>query len=91
MARIDLWADTANDLGGSAEIAVAVLTAPLRSMFRRLGLRLHEIAAARPERLGASAQQWGSYYQLDPVICAGFISEGQDRLARIVRHRNRAA
>ncbi len=33
-----LWARTANDLGHDAEIAVAVLTAPLRKMFSRLGV-----------------------------------------------------
>lgn len=91
MAMIGLWADAANDLGNDAEIAVAVLTAPLRSMFRRLGLRLHVIGEARAERLGQAASQWGSYYQLEPVICAGLIAEGQDRLAKILQRRSRVA
>ncbi len=91
LAMIALWADAANDLGGEAEIAVAVLTAPLRSMFRRLGVTLHEIGPANPERLGADAEQWGDYYRLDPVICAGFITEGQQRLARIAARQARAA
>jgi hypothetical protein len=90
-AMVALWADAANDLGGDAEIAVAVLTAPLRAMFRRLGLTLHEIAPADPARLGDEAAQWGGYYQLDPMICAGFISEGQQKLARIAARRARAA
>lgn len=85
LAMIALWADAANDLGGDAEIAVAVLTAPLRSMFRRLNVKIHEIVPARAERLGEAASEWGSYYRLDPVVCAGFIAEGQERLARLVR------
>ena len=91
MAMISLWAEAANDLGSEAEIAVAVLTAPLRSMFRRLGVTLYEIAPARPERLGEKAEQWGAYYQLEPMVCAGFIAEGQQRLARLITRRGRAA
>ena len=90
LAMIGLWAEAANDLGGEAEIAVAVLTAPLRAMFRRLGLSLHEIAPASPERLGAAAADWGQYYRLDPIICAGFIAEGQQCLARMANRRIRA-
>lgn len=81
-AMIGLWARAANDLGDQAEIAVAVLTAPLRSMFRRLGLTLHELLPAQADRLGAAAGQWGRYYELDPIVCAGRIVEGQARLAR---------
>ncbi len=81
-AMVALWAKTANDLADDAEIAVAVLTAPLRTMFRRLGVTLHEIAPARAERIKGAAQIWGDYYQQDPIICAGFIAEGQDRLSR---------
>lgn len=91
LAMIGLWAQAANDLGADAEVAVAVLTAPLRSMFHRLGLTLHEIAPARAERLGANADDWGNYYALDPVVCAGFIAEGQQCLARHRRVRRAAA
>lgn len=91
LAMIALWADAANDLGGDAEIAVAVLTAPLRAMFRRLGVTLYEIAPADPEHLGGDAEQWGDYYRLDPILCAGFIAEGQQRLARIAARQARAA
>ncbi|MGD9812157.1 MAG: thermostable hemolysin [Sphingobium sp.] len=91
LAMISLWAQAANDLGGEAEIAVAVLTAPLRSMFRRLGVKLYEIAPADPRRLGERASEWGDYYRLDPVVCAGFIADGQDRLARVISRRSRVA
>jgi hypothetical protein len=88
-AMVRLWADTANDLGSDAEVAVAALTRPLRAMFRRLGLTLYEIAPARPERLIDRGAQWGNYYRQDPVVCAGFIAEGQTRLASIIERRDR--
>jgi hypothetical protein len=88
-AMVRLWADTANDLGGEAELAVAVLTRQLRAMFRRLGLTLHEIAPARPERLADRGAQWGSYYAQDPIVCAGFILEGQTKLAAMIERRDR--
>ena len=81
-AMVGLWAQAANDLAAEAEVAVAVLTAPLRRMFARLGLHLIEIAPADPVRLGKDAQQWGSYYAQDPRICVGLIAEGQEKLAR---------
>ncbi len=80
-AMVALWSKTANDLGNEVEIAVAVLTAPLRTMFRRLGVTLHEIAPARPERI-VDAALWGDYYRQDPVVCAGLIADGQERLSR---------
>lgn len=86
-AMVSLWADAANDLGDEAEVAVAVLTAPLRRMFARLGLDLYEIAPARPERMGADAFRWGKYYEHEPVVCAGRIAEGQTRLGRFRRTR----
>lgn len=89
LAMVRLWADTANDLGGEAEIAVAVLTRQLRTMFHRLGLKLHEIAPARPEKLADRGVQWGSYYAQDPVVCGGFILEGQARLAAMIERRDR--
>lgn len=81
-AMVTLWARTANDLGHDAEIAVAVLTAPLRKMFNRLGVTLIELAPADPARVASDGSDWGRYYDLDPVVCAGFIADGQERLAR---------
>jgi Thermostable hemolysin len=81
-AMVALWAKTANDLGDDAEIAVAVLTTPLREMFRRLGVTLHEIEPARANRIGDAASSWGDYYDQNPIICAGLIADGQDRLSR---------
>lgn len=88
-AMVGLWAQAANDLSAEAEIAVAVLTAPLRRMFARIGLHLHEISAADPARLGSAAHCWGRYYDQDPRICVGMIAEGQAKLARFA-HRTAA-
>mgnify|MGYP003739463935 CR=1 FL=1 len=84
-AMVALWAQAANDLAADAEVAVAVLTAPLRRMFGRLGLQLIDIAPADPARLGADAERWGSYYAQDPRICVGLIAEGQEKLSRFTR------
>lgn len=81
-AMVRLWAQAANDLGGEAEIAVAVLTRELRTMFRRLGVAIVELAPADPARLGGEAMEWGRYYARDPRLCAGLIASGQERLAR---------
>ncbi len=91
VAMIALWSRTANDLGGDAEIAVAVLTAPLRRMFQRLGVNLVPLAKADPARLGPERAIWGSYYENDPVVCAGLVAEGQARLARFAARIERQA
>jgi len=89
LAMVRLWADTANDLGAECEIAVATLTRPLRAMFRRLGLTIYEIAPARSERLADRGASWGGYYEQRPVVCAGYIAEGQSRLTAIVDRHDR--
>ena len=72
-ATMTLWREAAAALAGQADVAVAVLTRPLRSMFERLGLDLIELAPARIEALGEAGSAWGRYYQTDPVVCAGDI------------------
>ena len=90
-AMVALWARTANDLGSDAEIAVAVLTTPLRAMFCRLGIPLVELAPADPARLGDKSGEWGQYYEQNPIICAGLIADGQARLGRFVARIERQA
>ena len=87
-AMIALWGAAANDLGGSAEIAVATLTAPLRRMFMRIGIPIEVIAPATPDRLGKASVEWGRYYSLDPKICVGVISEGQKAISNFVERRS---
>lgn len=92
-SMIALWGDAANDLGGASEVVVATLTAPLRRMFARIGVPLQALMRAEPERLGNDAAEWGSYYALDPVVCAGSIAEGQRAIGTFQarRRRERAA
>jgi hypothetical protein len=79
---LELWGAAANDLAGSSEIAVATLTAPLRRIFRRIGLPFISLCRALPERLAQRAGEWGSYYEQDPQVCAGVIADGQAAIAR---------
>lgn len=90
-AMIELWGSAANDLGGTSEVAVATLTAGLRSMFARVGIRLIELARARAEALGQDGTTWGRYYDNDPRVCAGMIDQGQDAIAQFLSRRRRGA
>ena len=73
-ATVLLWARAARHLNGEADIAVAVLTAPLRAMFNRLGIAIHEICDADPARLSNGGIGWGRYYEQKPQVCAGLIA-----------------
>ena len=84
-ATVSLWREAAAALAGQADVAVAVLTRPLRSMFARLGLELIELAPARIEALGTAGSIWGRYYQTDPVVCAGDIAACRTQLDRSAR------
>jgi hypothetical protein len=81
-ATIALWRRAAGELIGQAEFAVAVLTAPLRAMLRRLDMSILELAPASADRLGGSARDWGQYYASDPVLCAGDIAAAKLDFAR---------
>lgn len=81
-ATVALWREAAAALDGQADVAVAVLTAPLRAMFARLGMPLIMLAPARAEALGAAGAEWGRYYQSDPMVCAGDIAGSRRLLDR---------
>ena len=89
-AMIELWGSVANDLGANCEVAVATLTAPLRSMFARAGVPLLVLAPAVAERAD-DPQAWGRYYASDPQVCAGVIAQGQKAIAAFLARRRRAA
>lgn len=80
-ATVALWARTARELSGLADVAVAVLTAPLRLMFARLGIDIHDLGDADPSRLPDGGQDWGRYYELKPRVCAGLIVPALPKLA----------
>lgn len=81
-ATITLWGQAAAMFGGQADVAVAVLTRPLRHMLRRFGLSFVMLAPARAEALGAAASSWGRYYDEDPIVCAGALGAGDPLLGR---------
>lgn len=85
VAMMNLWGEAANDLADESEVAVATLTAPLRTMLRRIGVPVVELAPASSSRLGRRAARWGTYYEQDPIVCAGVIAAGQAALARYSR------
>ncbi|TCK07589.1 thermostable hemolysin [Marinobacterium mangrovicola] len=64
--------------------AVLTLTPTLINSFTRLGLVLHPLAAARPERLsslpGKSRSYWGRYYEQNPQVVAINLTLNQPRL-----------
>jgi hypothetical protein len=64
------------------EWVVSTATQELRRLFKRMGLSPAVLGAADPERLGAEAAQWGSYYAHHPMVVAGSISQGMARLDR---------
>jgi hypothetical protein len=80
-ATLALWMNAADHLQDRADIAVAVLTAPLRAMFERVGLPVIALAPASASRLGDDAGDWGRYYDADPIVCAGEIAVGRACLA----------
>jgi len=80
-ATVALWARTARHLDEMADVAVAVLTAPLRSMLLRLGIEIQEIGDADPARLPQGGAGWGHYYEQNPRVCAGLIAPARPRLA----------
>lgn len=90
-ALVSLWNSAVCELGDDTDIGVAVLIRPLRAMFRRLGITVHELAPARVERLGVQGLHWGSYYENDPVVCAGSLIEARQQLAGFLARRRVAA
>ena len=91
IAMVSLWGAAANDLAGLSDYAVATLTQPLRKMISRVGVPVAPVAPALPGRLPQGSGDWGSYYQLDPWVCAGNIAEGQNALMTFLQRRCREA
>lgn len=61
---------------------VSTLTAELRQLFLRLGVAPLALGVADPDRLGADAAAWGSYYEHRPVVLAGQLDAALQALAR---------
>ncbi len=54
--------------GREIELAVFSATSQLRHIFRKLDAGLVELGPASAERVGASADRWGTYYEQDPRV-----------------------
>ena len=61
-------------------------TRALINTFQRLGLQPLALVSARPLLLDDKGEQWGNYYQTGPVVCAGNIASGYQKLHRHVAH-----
>lgn len=60
---------------------VATLTRELRQLMVRMGITPLALAPADPAALGGGAEEWGSYYEHEPVVLAGEIQAAVRRLA----------
>ena len=90
-ALLKLWLAVADTLSADYDVVVATLTRPLRRMLGRVGIELIELAPANPEKLDPKCSgHWGRYYDLDPVVCAGDISQGLRALSHFAGHEQAA-
>ena len=64
------------------EWVAVTATRELIGIFRRLGLPPLALAPADPERLGADAADWGSYYDSRPIVVAGRIALALEMVKR---------
>lgn len=61
------------------EWVVFTATRELIGIFRKLGLPLLALAPADPSRLPEPVDDWGSYYESNPIVVAGRIRLGLER------------
>lgn len=64
------------------EWVVSTATQELRHLFIRMRLAHAVLGEADPERLGAEAANWGTYYVHRPLVVAGSIAAGMAQLER---------
>ena len=65
-------------------LAVATATRQLRRSFARVGFETRQLAAADRSRLAGGAEDWGSYYETDPVVLVGEIAPALPALAQLM-------
>ena len=90
-ALVRLWHGSATVLGDRFSVAVATLTAPLRQSFARVGLPLVPVAPARRDHASATQENWGRYFDQDPMVCVGIIADGASALSRYAARLERRA
>ncbi|OOG42865.1 thermostable hemolysin [Polaromonas sp. A23] len=64
------------------EWVVFTATQELIGILTKLGLPMLALAKADPARLGDDAAAWGTYYNTQPIVVAGRIQLGLDRMRR---------
>ena len=64
------------------EWVVFTATQELIGILTKLGLPMLALAKADPARLGDDASAWGTYYDTQPIVVAGRIQLGLDRMSR---------
>lgn len=62
--------------------AVATGTDYLHKKFIQLGLKPKKICDATPEALSSEIEKWGSYYETNPRVLVGSITDGFERLKK---------
>lgn len=73
-------------LRGAGVEWVALTAVPaLRNAFHHLGIQLTELAPADAGRLGADRARWGRYYDSAPVVLAGNVAQGCERLEQTMQ------
>jgi hypothetical protein len=69
-----------------AEWAIFTIGPVLQNAFKRMGLKLIELAEAQRERLPADEQSlWGNYYEQRPKVMAGNVAHGHGVLLEYCR------
>jgi hypothetical protein len=58
----------------------------LINAFQRLGLQPVQLIAAQPMMLVDHGRQWGDYYKTGPIVCAGNIESGYQKLHSHIGH-----
>ena len=61
---------------------VCTTTEELRHLFGRLGVATLVLGRAEPAALGEDARHWGSYYEHQPTVLAGYLPSALQQLAR---------
>jgi len=75
----------ARQLGAwQVEWVVGTLTQELRHLLERMGVEPLVLQSADPARLGASASDWGRYYEHAPKVLAGHLPSALARLQRVI-------
>lgn len=57
---------------------VFTATRAVRRLLQEIGAQPLELCRAKPERIAGARQQWGSYYDTDPRVMAGYLPAGME-------------